>query len=449
MKYVLTCIVALMFCLGSSLQGQNVSISIDHPNQVNAGEEFTVSVTITKGSLTDYSRFSQDLPLGLTAVNVSSPNADFSFDNQRIRIIWLKLPEGEEVTVSYKIMVDQRLKGSFVLGGVFAYVVVDERRFLNFDQSDEITIVPSTTLDPALIVDIKTFKGGEAAAPVAKEPESTVLAIRQRPVLQSSGAYIIKMLISTPRSSKYIKIEETIPSGYLFEEVNTYGGIATLAPSTVKFIWMTLPEDPVYEIEYKLVPLENQPQEDMVVEGLFTYTVGDENKLSAIQEIDVNFDALNQNEKAYMLQSGQIPSGAAPTVQATVRKTPVETRRDPEPEPEPEKIPEQTDQAIATGSDRVVENTRVLPPEQGFYYRVQVVATETAIDAKTLFRSEGMDREVMVEEEGGMFKYTAGSFRTYEDAIAYKSKIENIESADGPFIVAYRDGRRVPVPLER
>ena len=84
MKYLVSCLVVVLFCLGVPLKGQNVGISIDHPNQVNAGEEFTVSVTITKGSLTDYSRFSQDLPLGLSAVNVSSPNADFSFDNQRI-----------------------------------------------------------------------------------------------------------------------------------------------------------------------------------------------------------------------------------------------------------------------------------------------------------------------------------------------------------------------------
>jgi hypothetical protein len=437
MKYVLACIVMITFCLGFTLNGQNVAISIDHPNQVNAGEEFTVSVTITKGSLTDYSRFSQDLPLGLSAVNVSSPNADFSFDNQRIRIIWLKLPEGEDVTVSYKIMVDQRLKGSFVLGGVFAYVVEDERKFLNFDQSEEISIIPSPTLDPSLIVDIKAFKGGEAITPLTPESESYARAIRQRPVLQSSGEYLVKMLIQTPRSSKYLKIEENIPSGYLFEEVNSYNGIATLAPSTVKFIWMTLPEDPVFEIEYRLVPLENQPQEDMHIDGLFTHTVGDENKLDPIKQIDVNFEELNQNQKSYLLQTGQVPSGAGRTVQTVVQQTPVE----PEPEPEPERP--------VTASDRYIENTRVLPPEQGFYYRVQVISMQTAIDAKTLFRSEGLDREVMVEEDGGMFKYTAGSFRTYEEADAYKRQIENVGSADGPFVVAYRDGRRVPVPLDR
>lgn len=439
MKYFLTCIVMFMFCLGSSLMGQNVSISIDHPNQVNAGEEFTVSVTIAKGSLTDYSRFSQDLPLGLTAVNVSSPNADFSFDNQRIRIIWLKLPEGEEVTVSYKIMVDQRLKGSFVLGGVFAYVVEDERKFLNFDQSDEISIIPSPTLDPSLIVDIKAFKGGEAITPLTGEQEPYANAIRQRPVLQYSGEYVIKMLITTPRSSKYLKIEENIPSGYLFEEVNSFNGIATLAPSTVKFIWMTLPEDPVFEIEYKLVPLENQPQEDMVVEGYFTHTQGDESITDPIKEIDVNFNELNLNERAYLLQTGQVPSGAGRTIQTVVQQTPVET------EPEPE--PEQPASEPVAGSDRYIENTRVLPPEQGLYYRIQVIANQTPVDAKTLFRSEGVDREVMVEEHGGMFKYTAGSFKTYEEADAYKKKIENIGSVDGAFVIAYKNGKRVPVPL--
>jgi len=437
MKYVLSCLVMVMFCFGVSLRGQNVEISIDHPNQVKAGEEFTVSVTITKGSLTDYSRFSQDLPLGLTALNVSSPNADFSFDNQRIRIIWLKLPEGNEVTVSYKIMVDQRLKGSFVLGGVFAYVVEDERKFLNFDQSDDISIIPSPTLDPSLIVDIKAFKGGEAISPLTQEQEQYAMAIRQRPILQRSGEYLIKLLITTPRGSKYLKIEETIPSGYLFEEVNSFNGIATLAPSVVKFIWMTLPEDPVFEIEYKLVPIENQPQEDMVVEGLYTHTVSNESKLDQVKEIDVNFDELDQDERVYLLQTGQVPSDAGRTIQSVQQAS-----REPEQKPEP-----RLDQGA--GSDRYIVNTRVLPPEQGFYYRVQVIAIQTAIDAKTLFRSEGVDREVMVEEHEGMYKYTAGSFRNYAEADAYKKRIADFESVDGPFVVAYRDGRRVPVPLEK
>lgn len=436
MKYLISCLVLVLFCIGVPLRAQNVEISIDRPNQVNAGEEFTVAVTITKGGLTDYSRFSQDLPLGLTAVNVSSPNADFSFDNQRIRIIWLKLPEGDAVTVSYKIRVDERLKGSFVLGGVFAYVVEDERKFLNFDQSEEISIMPSSTLDPALIVDIKNFKGGEAITPLTKAQAPYAMAVRQRPILQSTGEYLVKLIVTTPEGSKYLKIEETIPSGYLFEEVNSYNGIATLAPSTIKFIWMTLPEDPVFEIEYKLVPIDSQPQGAMTLAGQLTHTSGDESMINPVKQVDVDFDDLDMDERAYLLQTGEVPSDAGHTVQTVVQQE--------APDPVVETKPE-----TKTNSDTYILKTKVLTAEPGFYYRVQIIAVETAFDARTQFRSEGVDREVMVEEQGGMYKYTVGTFRDYSDAEAYRKKMEGFETVDGPFVVAYRDGRRVPVPLTR
>lgn len=436
MKYLISCLVLILFCLGVPLKAQNVEISIDHPNQVNAGEEFTVAVTITKGGLTDYSRFSQDLPLGLSAVNVSSPNADFSFDNQRIRIIWLKLPEGDAVTVSYKIRVDERLKGSFVLGGVFAYVVEDERKFLNFDQSDEISIIPSSTLDPALIVDIKNFKGGKAISPLSPEQEPYAMAVRQRPILHASGEYLVKLIVSTPEGSKYLKIEETIPSGYLFEEVNSYNGIATLAPSTIKFIWMTLPEDPVFEVVYKLVPIDSQPQGEMILSGRLTHTKGDESKLSEVKQIDVNFNDLDMGERTSLLATGKVPSDAGRTVQTVVQQKP--------PDPVVKPLPE-----TQTGPDTYILNTKVLKAEPGFYYRVQIIAVGTAFDAKTQFRNEGVDREAMVEEMDGMYKYTVGSFRDYNEAEAYRKRMEGFETVDGPFVVAYRDGRRVPVPLTR
>ena len=165
MKYLTHCLAVFLLSLAFTLSGQDVQIYMEHPESVNAGEEFEVTVTINKGSLTDYSRFSQDLPLGLSANNVSSPNADFSFDEQRVRIIWLKLPESNEIKVSYRISVDARLKGPFTLRGVFAYVVDDERKFINLNQQNPINIVPSRSVNQAMIVDISDFKGGNAPVP--------------------------------------------------------------------------------------------------------------------------------------------------------------------------------------------------------------------------------------------------------------------------------------------
>ena len=78
---------------------------------------------------------------------------------------------------------------------------------------------------------------------------------------------------------------------------------------------------------------------------------------------------------------------------------------------------------------------------------MQLIATETPFNARELFTMEGIDREVYVELHDGLYKYTAGSFKTYSQASAYRDRAESLPSADGPFVVAYRDGIRVSLPM--
>ena len=446
MKYFSYYLVMTMLCLSFSLMGQEVEISIDHPDQVKAGEEFTITVTINKGSLTDYSRFSQDLPLGLTATNVSSPNADFSFDNQRIRIIWLKLPDSDEVKVSYSILVNERLKGSFMLGGLFAYVVEDERKFLNFDKTTEITILPSTSIDPSLIVDIKNFKGSlEVASTSDSQQKSFAMVIRQKPVIQNSGGYLVHLLVNNPPGSKYAKIEETIPSGYIFEEVDSHEGIVSYAASTVKFIWMKLPEKSDFEIVYRLVPKQNEPQGDMLIEGLFTYTSGNENKLAEVKQIDVDIAGLSATDKRNLLETGNVPSGAQKSSETAQTQSRNNTARVVETKPPPAVTPSQP--GGASGS--TIANTKVLSAGTGIYFRVQLAAYSKAIDGRTYFRNAGVDQEVFIEQHEGLYKYTAGSFRSYKQAESYRDQVERISVVTGSFVVAYKDGRRVSIASAR
>jgi hypothetical protein len=436
MKYVTHYLAVSLFFLAFSLNGQNVEISMDHPERVNAGENFTVKVTIKKGSLTDYSRFSQDLPLGLTATNVSSPNADFSFDEQRVRIIWLKMPEANEISVSYLISVDARLKGSFRLGGVFAYVVNDERKFQNFDQNKTITIVPSSKTDPALIVDINDFqKGGGAPVAPATVAAATVtksngfaMAIRQKPVLLNTGGYLVHLLIENPAGSKYAKIEETIPSGYLFEEVNSNDGIASPSASTIKFIWMKLPEEPEFDVVYKLIPKQNETQGKMVIDGLLTYTDENENKEVEVVEMDVPLENMTRAQKRELLATGRVPAASqgTPVVRSETTKPPSTTSNQ------------------GSNSAKIIVNTRVLEAGSGIYYRVQLTANLNAFDATTFYRDAGLDREVRVEQHDGYYKYTTGPFQTYEQALSYKEMIESLPEVNGAFVVGYQNGHRVP-----
>jgi len=424
----------ILICLSFTLSGQEVDISIDHPLTVKAGEIFEVNVTINKGALTDYSRFSQDLPAGLTASNVHSPNADFSFDNQRIRIIWLKLPDEPEIKVRYNIMVDERLSGKFVLGGIFAFVVDEERKFLNFEKSDEISIIPSATVDPALIVDIKDFKGGAARVAVAGavEKEPYAMAIRQKPVLLSAGGYFVRLLLKNPTGSKYAKIEETIPSGYIFESEDPHDGIESFSSSTVKFIWMKLPEESEFEVAYKLVPKRDEPQGNMEIKGQLTYSAGNTNKVVEIQELDIDMESLSLAAKRNLLLTGEIPADAV--------KPSTVTQKEPEPVKEPV-----VESKPAGASGQVIVNTRVLAKGSGVYYRVQLAAFQQAFDARSHFSKSGVDQEVFVEKHEGLYKYTAGSYTTYHEAASYKARVEKIRDVSGAFVVAYKDGKRIPV----
>lgn len=434
MKYLSHCFVISMFSLSMMVSGQEVEISIDHPSRVNAGEEFTVSVTISKGSLTDYSRFSQDLPLGLSATNVNSPNADFSFDNQRIRVIWLKMPGSNQVTISYRIMVDPRLKGTFLLGGVFAYVVNDERKFLNFNNNEIITIVPNPSVDPALIVDIEEFEGGEAIPLAPRSGELFAMAVRQKPELMNNGSYLVRVLVNNPTGSKYAKIEETVPFGYIVEEVNSNEGIFSQAASTVKFIWMKLPQTPEFEVVYRLVPKQNEPQGDMIIDGMLTYTAGNDNRIVEIKEMDMYLPEMSQAQKRNLLAIGTIPARTGRS-NANVTKP-----------PEPVETQQQATGSSVSGSasGRVIMNTKVLDYGSGAYYRVQLSANRMAFDAVSFYREAGVGREVLVEQHEGYYKYTIGPFSTYEQAMSYKNQMDGLSGIDGAFVVAYRDGRRVP-----
>ncbi len=97
------------------------------------------------------------------------------------------------------------------------------------------------------------------------------------------------------------KLKRPFLPDILFEEVSSQDGIVSYAASTVKFIWMTLPESPEFEVVYRLVPKQNEPRENMVIEGLLTYTSGNENKLVEVKEMDVAIEDLSAVQKKTLL----------------------------------------------------------------------------------------------------------------------------------------------------
>ncbi|MBN1119121.1 MAG: SPOR domain-containing protein [Bacteroidales bacterium] len=404
----------------------DVGVNISAPTEVVAGNEFQVQVTINKGDLSAFSRLLQDLPAGLTAKSIETSNADFDFSDKRARFIWLRMPDEEQFTVSYKIKVDPRLKGTFSIGGKFSYIEENERRSVNV-QSNNITILPSPNIDPSLIVDIADFERLVIPyiAPAGSDPQ--IACIRQAPKLQADGkSYIVNILVSKERKEKFAKIEENIPNGYVAEVINERDAIFTSKNRTAKFLWMNLPASSFFLVSYKLTPTNSSVRAPMLF-GKFSY-------LEEAKTVSIDIKQTGQ-ELAQISTAEELSNLLANIDNEQLAYNTTETNTGSEVTEKPITVKSQTK-----------NNTKYkLEPEEGIYYRVQLAAGHDPVNIKRYFKKYKLDKEVRIEIHEGWHKYSIGSFQSYKEARDYRVHVWNTTIIDDAFVSAYNNGNRITV----
>lgn len=452
-------IAVLLLFLGSAmLMSQDpVSVKMTVPSVVGAGQEFRVTITIDKGDLEEFSRLQQELPAGLVARQENSGSADYSFDNQRVRFIWLKLPAENPIILNYKILVNERLKGTFTLGGEFSYVENNERKSVTL-QGENINITPSPTVSVDKQVDIDAY-----TASLDREQESTaairkVTCIRQTPYKSRTGNDImVNLLVYKRDMNKFAKIEEQIPSGFQAFAIESRDGLFTYKDGVAKFVWMNLPEEPGFTVSYRLVPEASKNIDDLEIEGKLSYILEGRNIAVDVTQMDVYLDGIsNANIEALMvsLESGEeLPAGKP--VQTEQEETPVAQVENPvvqeetppvreeKPAVKEEKPVVRETQTVSTGSSRIPDRQR-LPVQDGVYFRVQLAAAASFSDVDETFAANNLSRSVLVERHEGLYKYTIGSFSTYDQANSARESAVS-RGIDGAFVVAYRNGKRINV----
>jgi hypothetical protein len=448
------------------LYGQaKISVKVDIPEKVEAGKEFNVNVVIQKGKLEEFSRFQQEIPAGLTASAVNSGTADFSFDKQRLRFIWLKLPAQEEINISYKVMVNERLKGEFTIQGEFSYVENDERKSVEL-KSGPVIIQPSPTVDPNLQVDISQYDKVISAEKTSQEALYDISCIRQTPFKTTTGnELIVRLLVYKKGMNKFAKIEEQIPAGYEAKSMETKEGIFTFKDGLVKFVWMNLPAESGFVVSYRLVPSSNKSPGNVSIKGQLSYIDEGRNIVVDIVQKDVDLANVNEQNVEQFLSS----IGSAKTVTALTETT-SETKQEPTPikevtitgkdetkktEEQPGKSTEEKKVTPVTESSPLpkepdrrysdIPPTQSVPVEAGIYYRIQLAATHRIIDPVSNFKRYNLDKPVLLEYHNGWYKYSIGSFAKYSDANNYKEMIVTRKKISGAFIVAYQNGQRIEV----
>lgn len=439
----LICICFLAFNLVSAQDQVTVRMSV--PAQVQAGQEFMVSIAVDKGNLEEFSRFQQELPAGLTAVQENSGAADYSFDNQRVRFIWLKLPAEPSINLTYRVQVHQRLKGTFTLGGEFSYVELNERKSVAIE-NQVVSITPSPDVLAGQQIDVSDFETVMAAEMAAMSSSIGVTCIRQTPYISRTGNDIlVNLLIYKKDMNKFAKIEEQIPAGFEARSMESRDGLFTFKDGIAKFVWMNLPAVPGYTISYRLIPGSRQTIEGLNITGQLSYIVEGKNIDVDIVQKDVDLSGVtdqNVEEMMAMIDRGEAPSPVETETRTVETAPPAPVKEETVLEETP--VTRQTASTTPPGMLRRIPANQLLAVQDGVYFRVQLAATRRFRNADLTYAGYGLSRPVKVETHEGWYKYTAGSFDTYQKARDFKNQVTG-KGIEGAFIVSYRSGNRTDI----
>lgn len=436
----------------------DVSLTMDVAPRINAGSELLVKVSLNKKNISGFCRFQQELPAGFTATAVSTSNADFTFKDQKVRFIWLKLPGEEQIEISYKITCDERLKGSINLAGKFSYIEENQRKSVDVEPRS-LAIVPNPNIDAALLVDVKDY-GRQMPAGIAETSFGRIACVRQTPQwIEGQNEYIVNLLVNKEKIQKFAKIEEIVPQGFTALNVNSRDGIFTFKDGKAKFLWMSLPADNYFIVSYKLVPVSGVDPNSvaMSINGTFSYIIDDKTQSINVWENEADLKNLTAQEIAVLLNSDAKTQYASTTKakanaknktlasnSLTTAKAPVDTPRSVK-----SKLEKNVDIASVhqknTRNNAEAENETFTLDSNGIYFRVQIAAGHKPINIRSYFGKYKLEKSIAKEDHNGWIKYSVGSFAAYKEARDYRVHLWNTTPITDAFVSAYNEGKRITI----
>lgn len=85
--------------------------------------------------------------------------------------------------------------------------------------------------------------------------------------------------------------------------------------------------------------------------------------------------------------------------------------------------------------------------DQGIVFSVQLLATSKPANISQFKQKHNITRQVRERSSGGIYRYVAGQFRHYDDAVSYSNRMKR-KGIKGAFVVVFKDGRKVRLTRE-
>ncbi len=125
-------------------------------------EEHTVELTFDRRDITGFGKLQENIPVGFVASPLQSAGASFSFTDQKVKFVWVSLPEDREFRIVYKLV-----------GSSSSTVSIDGTiSFIENEETKKITIA-ATKIIPESIASATTPEETTEIAETTETPDET------------------------------------------------------------------------------------------------------------------------------------------------------------------------------------------------------------------------------------------------------------------------------------
>lgn len=105
-----------------------ITINGNFPTSMGAGSSIDADVKINKGTVGNFAKYQMDVPAGIIVSSVDAKNGNFTFENQRAKIVWVSVPSDPEFTIKLKVQAASDAPSSVTFSQKFYYLENNEKK---------------------------------------------------------------------------------------------------------------------------------------------------------------------------------------------------------------------------------------------------------------------------------------------------------------------------------
>jgi cell division protein FtsN len=233
--------------------------------------------------------------------------------------------------------------------------------------------------------------------------------------VQSGSEFEVTVNISKKSIDGFARMEFEIPDGFKVIAVENSGAAFSYTPPKLKYIWMTIPNKPEFEIKFKIKSAQ-EANGIYEIKGVFSYLYNEQTKTSKTNKTIIierdNIIGPIEKEKEIAADAAQKNS---------------------------EGIQKQDHNRNSEALAKTISKSNELT------FHVQVGAYKTPPSDSQFARVKELIKTV---SEDGLTRFFSGSFDNLIEAQVRKNELNQI-GLNEVFVVAYQSGKRVSIPLSK